>query len=304
MRTTPTTDPLRRALSAAAAAGLLAVALTSCASPAGSPHQGHNHGHATAGQDTAGHDMAGHGMAGHDTTGTAGAAAGSGLAAERNGYRLAGALAGSEYRFRITGPDGAPVTAYVPEQTEQLHFYAIRSDLTGFQHLHPELGPDGTWRAALEPLAAGDWRLYASFTPDSGPGKGGALVLGEQVTVPGAASPVPLPAAAGSATVDGYTVTVDGGAPKGGELGLTVTRDGQPVTDLQPYLGTFGHLTAFHAGDLAFAHLHPEGAAADGGGGPSLRFHAELPAAGDWRLFVQFRTGGTLHTAALTLRTG
>ncbi|HZE01023.1 MAG TPA: hypothetical protein VE155_04575 [Pseudonocardiaceae bacterium] len=30
-----------------------------------------------------------------------------------------------------------------------------------------------------------------------------------------------------------------------------------PVTDLQPYLDTYAHLTAFHGGDLAFADLHP-----------------------------------------------
>ncbi|MFJ1706706.1 hypothetical protein [Kitasatospora sp. NPDC088346] len=287
--------PSRRALAAAAAAGLLAVALTACATPQSSKH----HGHDMSGHDTAGHDTAGHGQ--HAT------AAGTGLGAELNGYRLDGELAAptapAEYRFRITGPDGKVVTAFVPEQTKQLHFYAIRSDLTGFQHLHPVLAPDGTWTAALTPLEPGDWRLYTSFTPDSGPGRGTALVLSRAVTVPGAASPAALPPAATSTTVDGYEVAVQH-SPRTGALKLTVTRGGQPVTDLEPYLESFGHLTAFHAGDQAFAHLHPEGGAATGHGGPDLAFHAELPATGDWRLFVQFQTGGALHTAALTLGTG
>ncbi|MGV9242332.1 hypothetical protein [Streptomyces sp. NPDC003710] len=39
-------------------------------------------------------------------------------------------------------------------------------------------------------------------------------------------------------------------------------------------------------------------------GGPDLYFHAELPTSGNWRLFLQFQTGGTLHTAALTLHVG
>ncbi|WP_371498394.1 FixH family protein [Kitasatospora sp. NBC_00374] len=274
-----------RALAAVAAAGLLAVALTACAS---SPSPKH-HGHDMSGMDH-------HAM----STGT-------GLSAEQNGYRLDGELAAptapADYRFRITGPDGKVVTAFVPEQTKQLHFYAIRSDLTGFQHLHPALAPDGTWTAPLTPLEPGDWRLYTSFTPDSGPGKGAALVLSRAVTVPGGTTAAALPAAATSTTVDGYTVAVQH-TPKTGALKLTVTRDGRPVTDLEPYLESFGHLTAFHAGDQAFAHLHPEGGVATGHGGPDLRFHAELPAAGDWRLFVQFQTGGTLHTAALTISTG
>ena len=41
-------------------------------------------------------------------------------------------------------------------------------------------------------------------------------------------------------------------------LTLTVTKDGQPVTDLQPYLGAYGHLVALRAGDLAYLHVHPE----------------------------------------------
>jgi hypothetical protein len=30
------------------------------------------------------------------------------------------------------------------------------------------------------------------------------------------------------------------------ELTINVTKDGRPVTDLQPYLSTHAHLTAFH----------------------------------------------------------
>lgn len=55
------------------------------------------------------------------------------------------------------------------------------------------------------------------------------------------------------------------------------------------------------AGDLAFAHLHPAGAPHGDHGGPTLDFRADLPEGGNWWLFLQFRTAGILHTAALTL---
>ena len=42
-------------------------------------------------------------------------------------------------------------------------------------------------------------------------------------------------------------------------LKLRVTRDGRPVTDLQPYLGAYGHLVALRGGDLAYLHVHPDG---------------------------------------------
>jgi hypothetical protein len=145
--------------------------------------------------------------------------------------------------------------------------------------------------------------LFTTFTPDSGSGGGTAFVLSRTVTVPGAVTSIPLPAAATSARADGYAITVKGDLTAGMEHPLTVriTKGGKPVSDLRPYLGTYAHLTAFHQGDASFAHLHPTTMVDGDRGGPDLSFHAELSTAGNWRLFLQFRTGGKLHTAALTL---
>lgn len=239
-------------------------------------------------------------------------AGGDGLASTEDGYRLGSpnaTLAAGErtaYRFTVTGPDAKPVTAFAVDQTKRMHFYAIRTDLTGFQHLHPTMAADGTWTADLSALAPGSWRMFASFTPDGGAGKGTAFVLSRAVTVPGTEKRTPVPAAAARARVDGYTVTVQG-EPMAGmshPLTVTVTKDGRPVTTLQPYLDTYAHLTAFHEGDTAFAHLHPTTRVDGDHGGPKLAFDADLPTAGNWRLFLQFRAGGELHTAALTLQVG
>ncbi|MFJ3793332.1 hypothetical protein [Kitasatospora sp. NPDC090091] len=232
-----------------------------------------------------------------------------GLAAERDGYRLDATATelpvgrATGYSFTITGPDGRPVTDFEVHQTRKLHFYAIRSDLTGFQHLHPEMAADGTWTADLAALTPGSWRLYASFLPSAAPHHGTEIVLSRVVTVPGTSTTVPLPAPAGTATVDGYTVALTGEPMAGAyRLTATVTKDGRPVTDLQPYLDSYAHLTAFHEGDQALAHLHPaDKADADHGGGPVLTFHAMLATAGNWRVFLQFQTAGRLHTAELTL---
>ena len=83
-------------------------------------------------------------------------------------------------------------------------------------------------------------------------------------------------------------------------LTLTVTRRGEPVTDLQPYLGAYGHLVALREGDLAYLHVHPEepdGPAA----GPEIPFLAEVPSVGRYRLFLDFRHDGVVRTAAFTL---
>ena len=66
---------------------------------------------------------------------------------------------------------------------------------------------------------------------------------------------------------------------------------------MQPYLGASGHLVALRAGDLAYLHVHPlEGGAEIG----RIAFAATYPSAGRYRLFLQFRHAGRVHTAALT----
>ncbi len=305
---------MRRRALAAAAAAVLATALAACGSSGSGGHgamPGTHHGAmpSASGAATA-TATATSGMPGMPGMGAT--AGGDGLSDHADGYRLTSAAttlpAGTPapYRFTVAGPDGRPVTAFRVDQTKRLHFYAIRSDLTGFQHLHPVMAQDGTWTARPAALAPGSWRMFAAFTPAAGPGAGTAFVLSRPVTVPGAATATPLPAASSTATADGYTVTVKGDLMAGMEHPLTVhlatSKDGRPVTGLQPYLDSYAHLTAFHEGDAAFAHLHPATAVDGGSGGPDLSFHAELPKPGNWRMFLQFRAAGALHTAALTLR--
>jgi hypothetical protein len=89
-------------------------------------------------------------------------------------------------------------------------------------------------------------------------------------------------------------VTLDRGAAHAGgesELRFSVSRDGKPVTG-DPYLGARGHLVALREGDLAFLHVYP---VAD-----ALSFKTEFPSAGRYRLFLQFRYGDRIHTAAFT----
>ncbi|WP_326827233.1 hypothetical protein [Streptomyces sp. NBC_01751] len=298
----------RRPLAAAGTATALALILAACGSSnnnSSSSMPGMDHGAKSSASAKASPSMG-------DMPGMDHMAAGNGLSDTKDGYRLTGEGAtlaagkAAAYRFTVTGPDGKPVTDFAVDQTERMHFYAIRSDLTGFQHIHPTMANDGTWRANLSSLASGSWRMFTSFTPDSGAGKGTAFVLSRTVTVPGSETKTALPAAAESAEVDGYTVTVKG-EPMAGmahPMTVTVTKGGKPVTDLQPYLDTYAHLTAFHEGDTAFAHLHPTTEVDGDHGGPDLSFNAELPTSGNWRLFLQFQTGGKLHTAALTLKVG
>ncbi|WP_214364369.1 hypothetical protein [Pseudonocardia sp. H11422] len=206
----------------------------------------------------------------------------------------------AEFAFRITGSDGDPVTEFDVEHDKELHLVVIRRDAAGFQHLHPTLGPDGVWRTPLTLPGGGVWRAYADFVPTGGP----ALTLGTDLFVPGGFVPF-THALSRVAEVDGYQVRLDGALTTDGPARVfaTISRDGAPVTDLEPYLGAFGHLVALRQGDLAYLHVHPDAAmpAPTDRSGPGIAFTAEIPSAGGYRLFLDFSHGGTVHTAEFTV---
>ena len=207
-------------------------------------------------------------------------------------------------RFRITDSTGAAVTRYVDSHEKQLHLIVVRRDMVGFQHVHPVLDGDGTWSVPVDLSRAGDYRVFADFVPAGGE----ALTLGADLHVAGRYDPQPLPVAQTKTVVDGYTVTLSG-TPKANEssmLTLTVSRNGKPVTDLQPYLGAYGHLVALRASDLAYLHVHPIGEPGDGTtpAGPEIGFHTTVPSNGDYRLFLDFKHDGVVRTAEFTVSVG
>lgn len=228
-----------------------------------------------------------------------------GLTVSQDGYTLTlaqrqlPAAAKAPLQFQILGADGRPVTRYTTAHGKDLHLIAVRRDLTDFQHVHPRLAGDGTWSVPLDLTAAGVYRVFADFTPA---GRQDNLVLGADLSVAGDYRPQPLPPASRTAVVDGYTVTLDGTLEAGQQVKLTlsVSKDGQPVTDLQPYLEAYGHLVALRDRDLAYLHVHPAGSPEDGKtkSGPGITFYATAPSAGAYRLFLDFRHHDQVRTAA------
>jgi hypothetical protein len=224
-----------------------------------------------------------------------------GLLVSDHGYTLTKVpRAAAEFAFRIMGPDGRAVTAFDTEHDKRMHLIVVRRDLSGFRHVHPQMSTDGTWTVASPLGGPGTYRAFADFKPAGAD----PLTLGIDVTAPGAVTPAPLPPPAASMSIGRYTVTMGGKLEAGrtGKLTLTISRDGKPVTDLQPYLGAYGHLVALRDGDLAYLHVHPDGAPGDGrtSPGPDITFHAEVPSAGTYRLYLDFQHEGSVHTAEFT----
>lgn len=163
----------------------------------------------------------------------------------------------------------------------------VASSQDGYQQ-HPTQGAGGSWTMRLTLPEAGVYRAFADFKA-----AGAQHTLGIDLFVPGSFAPKDLPAASRRASGDGYEVALADGHP--GELGFLVRRGGKPVTNLQPYLGARGHLVALRDGDLAYQHVHPDATQA-----PKIAFHTGASEPGTYRLFLQFRHEGRVHTAAFT----
>jgi hypothetical protein len=208
------------------------------------------------------------------------------LALER---RTSAAGRTTQLAFRILDAGGQTVRDFDIEHTKRMHFIVVRRDLTGFQHLHPVESRDGRWVTPVTLSSAGTYRVFADFSVDGTP-----RTLADDVQVDGAFRARPLPAAVAATDVDGLHVQLVASRSRAGvesELSFGVTRDGRAVR-VADYLGAKGHLVALRDGDLAFLHVHPD---AD-----RLQFESTFPTAGTYRLFLQFKVDGRVHTAAFT----
>ncbi len=264
------------------AAGLALASATACSSDA-------------ATQVAAGHSHAGGGMVSMPV--------GDGTRVSEVGYSLSGLQVREqpdgigEVRFRIDGHDGEPVTDYVEELTKELHLYVVDDDLTVFRHLHPTRADDGTWTAPFDVPDAGGYRVITEFVAVDDGDNGDHVVLGRTLALsPG--DPEDLLAE------DGVVDVTVSQAPTTGPDGLLrlVVRDAErrPV-ELGTYLGSYSHVTGFHTETGAMVHLHPLDAPEITEAGSGLTFHADIAEPGDYRLFVQVRVDGFLHTVPVEL---
>lgn len=209
------------------------------------------------------------------------------------------------FAFQILQYDGTPLIKYKEQHDKLLHMIIARRDLTNFQHVHPNLGPDGVWRVPVTFAEAGEYKVFADFFPLWGIHN---TVVAADVSVAGDYQPHALPEVSNTTTVDGYTLTMKGSlsAGKMSNLTISIAKDGKPVTDLEPYLAAYGHLVVLRDGDMAYLHVHPTGTPGDGKTkpGPDIEFMATPPTFGTYRMYLDFQHQGVVRTAVFTVNVG
>ncbi|MFB9662545.1 heavy-metal-associated domain-containing protein [Glycomyces mayteni] len=234
-----------------------------------------------------------------------------GLSIEQDGYVLsevaAPAATGDEgvLAFGITAPGGEPLKQYTESHEKELHLIVVRADGAEFRHVHPEFDGE-TWSLPWSWEQPGTYRVFADFVPGDA-AEDIDVTLSRTVEVAGDYEPRAENPVTRTASVDGFDVTLTGDLAAGTttELTVEVTRDGAPVTALEPYLGAWGHLVALREGDLGYLHVHPEGDEPEPGttSGPEIVFATAAPTEGRYLLYLDFQVDGQVHTAPFVLDT-
>ena len=195
--------------------------------------------------------------------------------------------------------DGLPVTSLDVVHTKRLHLIIVSPDLSFFDHVHPELQSDGSLMLDYVFPHGGEYILYADCTPTGDRNQ----VFRIPITVWGE-SPTPQPLLATPAqarTFGAYRValTLTPNPPQANDetqLTFTLSKDGLPLTDVQPFLGAGGHCVIVSEDTQNYLHSHPM----EMGGtrfGPNIVFHAKFPHAGKYKIWGQFQHEGQPLTA-------
>jgi Cu+-exporting ATPase len=212
------------------------------------------------------------------------------------------------YTVRDAG-SGEAITDLPLDHERPMHTILTSADLEDFAHIHPRAQQDGSYRVETTPPRAGTYRLYTEFV------QGGEKILDRRRISVGAANNggARLTPDLSPKTIEGTTVSLDvPGTVQAGEpvhLDFRLTREGEPVTDLAPYLGAAAHVAIVSEDGSAFAHGHGEARNAEeaahsgedhrvpGSFGPGVRADHTFGSPGLYKLWAQFESDGRVISA-------
>ncbi len=219
--------------------------------------------------------------------------------------------------FRVSHPrTGEPVRDFTVVHDEPYHLFVVSQDMNTFFHLAPTQQSDGSFAIDLTVPAPGPYRVYSDFLPAGGTPQIIARPLltagfhGDLQALAARLVPDPVP----TKTVDdlGIELRLEPRQPISGRetkltFHLTDARTGQLVTDLQPYLGAWGHTLVLSEDLIEYIHSHPvdqvpAGARATLAGGPMVTFEAFFPKPGLYRSWTQFKRRDRIATVTFTFR--
>lgn len=233
--------------------------------------------------------------------------------------------------FTVKDKKGRLVNDLKVVHEKLMHLLVVSADLAQFDHLHPVQQPDGTFRVSYTFPNGGPFKLYTDFTPQNSP-----QVVDMFDLIVGGPSRNRTPLVADTSftkEVEGLSFTLKADQPIRAKTGTMLNfyvsdKSGQPIIDLQPYLGAMAHFVVISEDTSKFLHVHavesdsPEmkdsadrkGKMETHGGmdmgnmpmgekgdKPTVQAHTEFPTSGLYKLWGQFQRAGKVYTVSFVL---
>ena len=204
----------------------------------------------------------------------------------------------AEMTFVVKDKSGVPVKDFQVVHEKKMHLIAVSEDLSEFEHLHPELQADGSFKVKHAFKHGGKYLLY----PDVTPVNGSQVVQRMELDVKGEPKAFEKPIVDMNLrkTVDGITVTLMPEKPLTSYQEVTMNFivtdgvDGKPVLDLQNYLGELAHVVIIGENTQDFLHVHPM--SNKNPNETSVMAHTTFPVPGIYKIWAQFQRNNKVIT--------
>ncbi|MBC9910868.1 hypothetical protein [Chitinophaga varians] len=181
----------------------------------------------------------------------------------------------------------------------EFHLIIVNNQLTSFEHLHPQRNADGSYFIDVTFHHGGTYLIYADYQAEGYAPQTDRLTLqvkGQEQQVADETHEKL------TAVTDGLHLAIAATAPfvAGAEshIPVTITKNGAALNaaDIAPYLGAVAHIILIGREDKDFLHIHPMSDSQF-----PIIGHTIFPKADIYRMWIQFKTEGVLHTTGFTM---
>jgi catechol 2,3-dioxygenase-like lactoylglutathione lyase family enzyme len=214
-----------------------------------------------------------------------------------------------QMRFEVTDPrKDVRVTEFETIHEKLFHLFVVSHDLEFFDHVHPEPQKDGAFLLEMTLPKAGPYQTYADFFPSGGTPQ---VVARSFVTAGfrGSLSDYRArlkPNGVNESLAEGTRVKLSAtqficGRKQDLAYTLLDAKTGQPVKDLEPYLGAWGHMLILSEDLQDYVHAHAD-LESDTQGGSQLNFQAVFPRPGNYKVWAQFQRRGKAITVPFVVQ--
>jgi hypothetical protein len=217
--------------------------------------------------------------------------------------------AGQTFRlaFNIRHPkSGATVKDFHIVHEMPFHLFIVSQDLKYFAHMHPRQQGDGSFDIETSVPKPGAYFVYSDVFPVGGVPQvafGNLLTAGYRDDL-FSARPVIKPDKVLTRELKStrFALSLEPREPVAGKkltltYQITDSKTGEPVRDLEPYLGAWGHTLILSEDARDYVHSHPTQSMRNS----EVSFEAFVPRSGRYRLWSQFQRHGKVITVPFTI---